>query len=250
MGAGCPAETRSGSSWWASRRPASPANLQFPHLGVLILFWGTWLFPGGHYDYRISKAGCSLVCSSCSPINPQAPSFPLSSVPADIVVLAGQRSLLLGHPVLWWDPLWACRLFFLCCFFFSSAMLFLHFQWPLVVKKKSDWAEILQNHTYGQNCSKDIYLNLYLNVCWIIVFVFDSKTVIDPNPAYGHASGWGNNGFGAVIFHWVKLLVLIKRSVSHNIVMKSPIGLIFCRYIFMVSLQGQLKMVWLRLFFI
>ncbi len=30
-------------------------------------------------------------------------------------------------------------------------------------------------------------------------------------------------------------------SISHNIVMKSPIGLIFCRNIVMDSLQGQLK---------
>ncbi len=35
-------------------------------------------------------------------------------------------------------------------------------------------------------------------------------------------------------------------SVSPNIVMKSPIGLIFCRNMLMDSLQGQLKIVWVR----
>ena len=34
-----------------------------------------------------------------------------------------------------------------------------------------------------------------------------------------------------------------KHSVGHNIVMKSPIGLIFCRNMLMDSLKGQFKMV-------
>ncbi len=55
-------------------------------------------------------------------------------------------------------------LFFLLLVFLPPH--FLQFRWPFVVKKKSNWAEILQNHTYG------------------------------------HASGRGKkNGFGGGIFH-------------------------------------------------
>ncbi len=42
----------------------------------------------------------------------------------------------------------------------------------------------------------------------------------------------------------------IEHSVSHNIVMNSRIGVIFCRNMLMDSLQGQLQMVWVKSFFI
>ncbi len=81
-----------------------------------------------------------------------------------------------------------------------------HLWWPFVVKKTTDWAEILHNHTYG------------------------------------HASGRGKNIFGALIFHWVMWVKLLKKTfVTHNTEMKSLIGLIFCRNMLMDSLQGQLK---------
>ncbi len=75
--------------------------------------------------------------------------------------------------------------FFLCSFFFFLPP---HWRWPFVVKKTTDWAEILHNHTYG------------------------------------HASGRRKKYFRCA-----------------HIVMKSLIGLIFCRNMFMDSLRGQLK---------
>ncbi len=52
-------------------------------------------------------------------------------------------SLWLGHPVPDGIPYGLAD-------FFSSAFFFLpaHFRWPFVVKKTTDWAESLQNHTY------------------------------------------------------------------------------------------------------
>ncbi len=50
------------------------------------------------------------------------------------------------------------------------------------------------------------------------------------------------HGLAEVIIHWVIWVKLLKkRSVSPNIVMKSPIGLIFCRNMLVDSLQVQLK---------
>ncbi len=47
------------------------------------------------------------------------------------------------------------------------------------------------------------------------------------------------NIFGALIFHWVMWVKLLKKTfVTHNTEMKSPIGLIFCRNMLMDSLQG------------
>ncbi len=49
-------------------------------------------------------------------------------------------------------------------------------------------------------------------------------------------------GLAEVIIHWVIWEKLLKkRSVSPNMVMKSPIRLKFCRNMLMDSLQGQLK---------
>ncbi len=52
--------------------------------------------------------------------------------------------LLLGHPVPTGSPMGLPTFFFLLFFFFSR-----HVLCPFVVKKTTDWAEILQNHTYG-----------------------------------------------------------------------------------------------------
>ncbi len=50
------------------------------------------------------------------------------------------------------------------------------------------------------------------------------------------------NIFGALIFHWVMWVKLLKKTfVTHNTEMKSLIGLIFCRNMLMDSLQEQLK---------
>ncbi len=53
-------------------------------------------------------------------------------------------------------------------------------------------------------------------------------------------------GLVEAIFHWVIWVKLLKKkhSVSPNIVVKSPIGLMFCRNMCMDSLQGQLT--WLK----
>ncbi len=74
--------------------------------------------------------------------------------------------------------------------------------------------------------------------------------IFDRNIPLGIPQEQVKNGSGADIFHWVSWVILFKRhSVKPNIG-KSPIGLIFCRSIPMGSLQGQLKMVQVRTFFI
>ncbi len=52
-----------------------------------------------------------------------------------------QNVKLLGHPVPTGSPMGLPTFFF---FFFRH-----HVLCPFVVKKTTDWAEILQNHTYG-----------------------------------------------------------------------------------------------------
>ncbi len=49
------------------------------------------------------------------------------------------------------SPMGLPTFFFLFFFFFFFRRIFLppHFRWPFVVKKTTDWAEILHNHTYG-----------------------------------------------------------------------------------------------------
>ncbi len=47
--------------------------------------------------------------------------------------------------------------FFVCLFcfvFFFLLPQFQHVRWPFVMKKTTDWAEILQNHTYGHGSGR------------------------------------------------------------------------------------------------
>ncbi len=75
------------------------------------------------------------------------------------------------------------------------------------MKETTDWAEILHNHTYG------------------------------------HASGRGKKYFRCTHFplSYVSKITQKKHSVSHKIMMKRAIVLIFCRNMLLDSLQRQLK---------
>ncbi len=121
-----------------------------------------------------------------------------------------KKIVLLGHPVLWRDPLKGLPTFF---FFFCSVFfrrLFWCFSGPYRGKETLYLGGILQKHAYWHSSAAVIK---YFTCCHISL-----------NYGYFLSKKYSK------IF-----------SVSPNAVMKSPIGLIFCRNMLMDSLQVQLK---------
>ncbi len=115
----------------------------------------------------------------------------------------------LGHPVPWRDPLKGLPTFFFFFFpFFSAAILV--FQGPHRGKRTPDLGGILQKHAYWQSSPA-------------VIKYFTCSHI---SLSYGH---FLSKKYSKIFF------------VSPSAVMKSPIGLIFCRNMLMDSLQGQIK---------
>ncbi len=135
-------------------------------------------------------------------------------------VIGTNATSLLRHPVLWRDPLKGLLTFFFFYFFFPF---FPPHSWsfsgPYTGKETLNVGGILQKHAYWHFLAA-------------VIKYFISSHI---SPSCGHflSKKYSKN-----------------HSVSPNVVKKSPIGPIFCRNMLMDSLQGQLKMVWLRSFFI